>query len=120
MQGPDLAVLAFAALTVALSMSNSTAPVTACVPACLPPEAQSAGLAMYNSVSGVGGYFGPAMFGWLKDATGSNAPGMVVRPFLPIVHRVCVARTTRRDRSLAWYKYDFRHLVVAKYPQDMV
>ena len=74
-----MAVPAFLALTLALSMANSTAALTATVPASLPPEAQAGGLALYNSVSGIGGYLGPAVFGWLKGATGSNAPGMVVR-----------------------------------------
>lgn len=87
-----MAVPAFVALTIALSLSNSTAPVTAAVPAALPPEAQAGGLALYNSVSGIGGYFGPAAFGWLKDATGSNAPGMVVRCACmhPAMHACCL------------------------------
>eukprot|EP00892_Ulva_mutabilis_P008594 jgi/Ulvmu1/6106/UM027_0084.1 len=82
LQGPEMAVPAFVALTVALCLSNNTGPVTASVAACLPPEARSGGLALYNSVAGLGGYLGPAAFGWLKDATGSNAPGMAVNGFV--------------------------------------
>ena len=77
-QGPSMAVPSFVALTVAISLCNSTAPLTAALAACLPPEAQAGGLALYNAVAGIGGYLGPAVFGWLKDTTGSNAPGMVV------------------------------------------
>lgn len=83
-QGPAAAIPAFAALCVALSACNATGPVTASMMRCLPPEAQAGGLALWNSLANVGGYFGPAVYGWLKDATGSNAPGMVVRlPSLP-------------------------------------
>lgn len=79
LQGPGTALLAFAALCVALCSCNATGPLTACVVAALPRSAQPGGLAMWNSLASVGGYLGPATFGWLKDVTGSNAPGMVVR-----------------------------------------
>lgn len=80
MQGPAAAVPAFIALCAALSCCNATGPVTASVLRCLPAEAQAGGLALWNSLANVGGYFGPALYGWLKEETGSNAPGMVVRP----------------------------------------
>lgn len=62
-----------------MCMSNATGPLTACVAASLPQEARPGGLALWNSVASVGGYLGPATFGWLKGATGRNSPGMVVR-----------------------------------------
>eukprot|EP00892_Ulva_mutabilis_P008593 jgi/Ulvmu1/6105/UM027_0083.1 len=77
LQGPWAAVPAFAALCAALSACNATGPITATVTRCLPPEAQAGGLAMWNSLSNVGGYFGPAVYGWLKERTGRNAPGMM-------------------------------------------
>ena len=80
MQGPSAAVPAFVALCIALCACNATGPLTAAVVVSLPPEAQPGGLALYNSVASVGGYMGPALFGWLKGASGSNTPGMVVRP----------------------------------------
>eukprot|EP00892_Ulva_mutabilis_P008595 jgi/Ulvmu1/6107/UM027_0085.1 len=78
LQGPGSAVPAFIALCVALCTCNATGPLTAAVVACLPRDAQPGGLALWNSVACVGGYLGPALFGWLKGATDSNAPGMVV------------------------------------------
>ena len=71
---------AFIALCAALSACNATGPVTACVLRSLPPQAQAGGLALWNSLSNIGGYFGPALYGWLKQSSGSNAPGMMVRP----------------------------------------
>jgi MFS transporter, ACS family, tartrate transporter len=71
-------VMGFVGLCVALSVSNGTGPLTALVMAVLPPEAQSAGLALWNSGANLGGYAGPALFGWLKHHTGTHAAGMAV------------------------------------------
>ena len=37
----------------------------------------AAGIAMVNCVAGVGGFLGPYVVGWIKDATGKFAPAMV-------------------------------------------
>lgn len=85
-QGPWAAVPAFAALCAALSACNATGPITASVTRCLPPEAQAGGLALWNSLANIGGYFGPALYGWLKERTGRNAPGMMVRLVQACMH----------------------------------
>ena len=36
----------------------------------------AAGIAAVNSIGNLGGYFGPQVFGWLKDSTGDNTAGM--------------------------------------------
>jgi ACS family tartrate transporter-like MFS transporter len=36
----------------------------------------AAGIAAVNSIGNLGGYFGPQVFGWLKDYTGDNTAGM--------------------------------------------
>jgi nitrate/nitrite transporter NarK len=36
----------------------------------------AAGIAAVNSIGNLGGYFGPQIFGWLKDSTGDNTAGM--------------------------------------------
>ena len=36
----------------------------------------AAGIAAVNSIGNLGGYFGPQVFGWLKDSTGSEFAGM--------------------------------------------
>ena len=70
----------FAALCAALCSCNATAPLTASLLGSLPRPAQAGGLALWNTLANIGGYFGPAVFGWLKVATGGNAAGMAVRP----------------------------------------
>jgi len=45
----------------------------------LAPNQQASGLALWNSVSNMGGYVGPAAFGHIKARTGSNHAAMLVR-----------------------------------------
>ena len=39
--------------------------------------AAAAGIATINSIGNLGGFFGPALIGWVKDATGSYAGGLI-------------------------------------------
>jgi MFS transporter, ACS family, tartrate transporter len=39
--------------------------------------AAAAGIAAVNSIGNLGGYFGPKVFGWLKDSTGSDYAGLM-------------------------------------------
>jgi ACS family tartrate transporter-like MFS transporter len=40
-------------------------------------SAAAAGIAWINSIGNVGGFFGPAIIGWLKDVTGSYSGGLL-------------------------------------------
>ena len=40
--------------------------------------AAAAGLALLNSFSNLGGFFGPTLMGWAKQQTGSYAPGLAI------------------------------------------
>ena len=40
-------------------------------------SAAAAGIALVNSIANLGGFFGPYMMGWLRDATGSFAAGLL-------------------------------------------
>lgn len=49
----------------------------------LPPSflggtAAAGGIALINSISNLGGYFGPMLMGWLKQTTGTYSAGMLV------------------------------------------
>jgi hypothetical protein len=46
------------------------------LPRFLQGAAAAAGMACVNSVGNLGGFFGPYMIGWLKDATGSFTAGL--------------------------------------------
>jgi ACS family tartrate transporter-like MFS transporter len=63
-------VLGFLSLCVTLSLSNGTGPLAAMVMAILPAEGRSSGIAVWNSIANLGGFVGPALFGWLKAHTG--------------------------------------------------
>jgi MFS transporter, ACS family, tartrate transporter len=46
--------------------------------ALLTGSAAAAGIALINSIGSTGGFFGPAIIGWLRDATGGFAGAMLV------------------------------------------
>ena len=71
-------LLSFAGVCAGLSLSNGTAPMAAMVMDILPSEAQSAGLALWNSGANLGGYAGPAVFGWLLSLIHISEP---TRPY---------------------------------------
>jgi len=41
-------------------------------------SAAAAGIATINSIGNLGGFVGPSVIGWVKDATGSFAGGLYV------------------------------------------
>ncbi len=47
-------------------------------PMILGGTAAASGIALINSVGNLGGFFGPAVMGWLKDFSGDYAPGLLV------------------------------------------
>lgn len=77
--GTATRIASFFALCIALSSCNATAPLTASLLGSLPRPAQAGGLALWNTLASVAGYVGPAVFGWMKEATGGNTAGMAVR-----------------------------------------
>lgn len=71
----------------------------------LPPSflggtAAAGGIAFINSVGNLGGFFGPALMGWLKQSTGGYAAGMFVLAGFLIVPAVVVV-LLGRTRALA-------------------
>jgi hypothetical protein len=56
--------------SVTLPLSNGTGPLAAMVVAILPAEGRSSGIAVWKSIANLGGFVGPALFGWLKAHTG--------------------------------------------------
>ncbi|MEI9886624.1 MAG: MFS transporter [Rhizomicrobium sp.] len=66
----------------------------------LPPSflggtAAAGGIALINSISNLGGFFGPAIMGWLKQHTGSFSAGMGVLALGMIVAAVLVVAIGR-------------------------
>jgi nitrate/nitrite transporter NarK len=64
-------------ISLALVGMNSCRPaIYSLLPRFLQGAAAAAGMAFVNSVGNLGGFFGPYMIGWLKDATGSFTAGL--------------------------------------------
>ena len=61
--------------------------------------AAAAGLALLNSVSNLGGFFGPGMMGWARQATGSFALGMELLAGMLVLAAVAVTLIGR-----AWFR----------------
>lgn len=76
---PSSLVLSLAALSVAaLGIWGALGPFWALPAAFLRERAAAGGIAVVNSVGNVGGFLGPVVMGWLRDATGSFGAGLVV------------------------------------------
>ena len=71
--------LSLAALSLAaLGIWGALGPFWTLPPAFLRGSAAAGGIAVINSVGNVGGFVGPFVVGWLRDATGSFSSGLVL------------------------------------------
>ena len=59
-----------------LGMNSCRAPFFSILPTFVQGAAAAGTIALINSIGNLGGFFGPAMIGWLKDKTGSFTAGM--------------------------------------------
>ena len=60
-------------------------------PMLLGGTAAAAGIALINSLGNLGGFFGPSMMGWLRDATGGYSGGLLVLAGALLVEAIVVA-----------------------------
>jgi MFS transporter, ACS family, tartrate transporter len=96
----DEPTLKMAALTVAAFGVFSCLPVFWTLPAAfLSGSAAAAGIAIINSLGNLSGFAGPYAMGWIKDATGSFAGGLLVIAALVLVSLVAVL-LLRHDHQL--------------------
>ena len=71
--------LAAVALTIGVMANYSAVPVFWTLPiGFLAGSAAAGGIALINSISGLGGFAGPYAIGWIKDATSETTLGLVV------------------------------------------
>ena len=57
--------------------------------------AAAGGIALINSLGNLGGFAGPYLIGWVKDATGSYAAAMGIFALAAIVAALVMAATAR-------------------------
>jgi MFS transporter, ACS family, tartrate transporter len=85
---PTLTVVAF---TIGACGVFGALPVFWTLPtAVLSGSAAAAGIAVINSIGNLSGFFGPYAMGWIKDATGSFAGGLLLIAALAVVAMVIV------------------------------
>ena len=59
-------------------------------PMLLGGTAAAAGIALINAVGNLGGFVGPSVMGWLRDATGAYSGGLVVLAAALILEAILV------------------------------
>jgi MFS transporter, ACS family, tartrate transporter len=88
------------ALCIAMMGQQSLIPIFWSIPsAMLTGVAAAGGLAMINSVGNLGGWFGPSIYGMIKDATGSANIGLLFLAVGPLITAIC-AIVVGQDRRL--------------------
>jgi MFS family permease len=84
--GPDQPLLMMAALIVATATNQACAAVFWPIPSALMTgAAAAASLAMINSIGQLGGWFGPWLFGWIRDLSGSDRIALLWMSLGPII-----------------------------------
>jgi len=93
-------VVTMVALCVAMMGQQSLIPTFWAIPsAMLTGVAAAGGLAMVNAVGNLGGWFGPSVYGIIKDATGSTNLGLLFLAVGPLMTAICVL-VVGHDRRL--------------------
>jgi MFS family permease len=94
-------VLVMVALSCAIMGQYANQPAVWAMPSALLTGAAAAGgMAMINTVGQLGGWFGPSIFGMVKDATGSNTFGLLCLALAPVMSAIAVLVAGRRmERS---------------------
>jgi ACS family tartrate transporter-like MFS transporter len=93
-------VITMIVLCIAMMGQQSLIPIFWSIPsAMLTGVAAAGGLAMINSLGNLGGWFGPSIYGLIKDATGSADIGLLFLAVGPLLTAIC-ALIVGQDRRL--------------------
>lgn len=97
-----LATVLMALVVVNVGISAAKPPLWSMPTMFLGGAAAAAGIATINSIGNLGGFFGPALIGWVKETTGSYAGGLIgVAAFLVLSATVVLllARSVRQHKE---------------------
>jgi ACS family tartrate transporter-like MFS transporter len=84
-------VITMVALCIAMMGQQSLVPTFWSIPsAMLTGLAAAGGFAMVNALGNLGGWFGPSIYGVIKDATGSSNLGLLFLALGPLLTAICV------------------------------
>jgi ACS family tartrate transporter-like MFS transporter len=93
-------VLVMIALIFAIVGQQVLVPIFWSIPsALLTGTAAAGGIAMINSIGNLGGWFGPSVFGLVKDATGSDTIGLLSLAAAPVIAAIAIV-AVGHDRRL--------------------
>jgi nitrate/nitrite transporter NarK len=93
-------VVTMIALILATVGQQIVVPIFWAVPgALLTGTAVAAGLAWINSIGNLGGFFGPSVFGLVKDMTGSNDIALLCLALAPVISAILMV-VVGHDRRL--------------------
>ena len=84
-------VITITALCLVAMGQNCFPPVFWALPsALLTGTAAAAGFALMNSIANLGGWFGPWMYGWVKDVSGSDNIGLLCLALVPLISAIAI------------------------------
>ncbi len=98
--GTVVAVVA-ALVLVNVGISAAKPPLWAMPTMFLSGPAAAAGIATINSIGNLGGFFGPAMIGWIKSLTGSFAGGLYFVAAMLVISAIVTLLLARAGRQEA-------------------
>jgi nitrate/nitrite transporter NarK len=73
-----------------MGQQSISSPFWAMPSALLTGTAAAGGIAMINAVGGLGGWFGPSVFGLVKDASGSDNVALLCLALAPVISASCL------------------------------
>ena len=95
-------VWALAGMSIAaIGFYGSKGPFWSMPPMFLPGTAAAASIAWINSLGNLGGFFGPSIVGWVRDATGSFAGGLYALAAFALMSAVVSAAWLHIPRRIA-------------------
>lgn len=98
--GVDHPAITMVALCLAVMGQQCISPLFWSIPsAMLTGAAAAGGLAMINAIGNLGGWLGPSVFGLVKDATHSDALGLLCLAIAPIISAIAIV-AVGHDRRL--------------------
>ena len=83
-----------------IGISSAKPPLWAMPTMFLSGSAAAAGIATINSIGNLGGFAGPAIIGWIKDATGSFLGGLYFVSGLLVLSAVLTLVLSRSQRTV--------------------
>ncbi len=99
MLGPTTLAFSLAALSIsAFGIWGTLGPFWAIPTAFLRGTAAAGGIALVNSVGNVGGFIGPIVVGWIRDATGGFTAGLLTLAGVLVIGAIVVLVMPRSQK----------------------